>query len=179
MNFCSHCGSANLVFEVPKGDNRPRFICENCETIHYSNPKIVSGCLPVWNDMVLLCKRSIKPRFGYWNIPSGYLENGESVEEGAVREVLEEAMAEVTDLEIKSIYSLPHINQVYIHFIGHLKNGEYGIGEESSEVRLFREEEIPWENMAFTSSVFTLKKYFYDRKRNVRQVHIGKYEKRT
>ncbi len=177
MNFCSHCGSANLTFKVPEGDNRSRHICTNCETIHYSNPKIVSGCLPVWEDKVLLCKRSIEPRYGYWNIPSGYLENGESVEEGAVREVYEEALATVSDLKLKSIYSLPHINQVYIHFVGQLENGQYAIGEESLDVKLFDETEIPWQEMAFTSSIFTLKKFFEDRKNSYQKVHLGKYLK--
>ena len=177
MNYCSHCGSGELAFKIPDGDNRSRFICDNCDTIHYSNPKIVAGCLPIWEDKVLLCKRSIDPRYGYWNIPSGYMENGESVEEGAIREVQEEAMAEVIQLKLKTIYSLPHINQVYIHFIGQLKEGKFGIGEESLEVELFAEEEIPWDQLAFTSSVFTLKKYFADKKANFQQIHLGAYKK--
>lgn len=177
MNYCSQCGSAELVFKIPQGDNRSRFICKSCDTIHYSNPKIVAGCLPVWNNQVLLAKRSISPRYGYWNIPSGYLENGESVEDGALREVWEEAQAEVVDLKLKTIYSLPHINQVYIHFIGILKNGAFGIGEESLDVKLFSENDIPWDQMAFTSSVFTLEKYLDDQKQGIEEVHLGRFTK--
>lgn len=177
MNYCSHCGSAELSFEIPSGDNRSRFVCKSCDTIHYSNPKIVAGCLPVWKGQVLLARRSIAPRYGFWNIPSGYLENGETVEEGAIREVWEEAKAEVTALQLKTIYSLPHINQVYIHFIGSLKEGAFGIGEESLEVQLFSEEDIPWKDLAFTSSVFTLKKYFADLKKGQQEVYIGMYKK--
>jgi ADP-ribose pyrophosphatase YjhB (NUDIX family) len=177
MNYCSQCGSGELSFEIPKGDNRSRFICQDCDTIHYSNPKMVTGCLPVWEDQVLLAKRSIAPRYGFWNIPSGYLENGETVEEGAVREVWEEAKAEVTGLQLKSVYSLPHINQIYIHFIGDLKDGAFGVGEESLEVQLFSEDNIPWEKLAFTSSVFTLQKYFADRKNGRQKVHLGQFVK--
>ena len=173
MNFCSNCGSDKLKFEVPKGDNRPRWACEKCATIHYSNPKIVAGCLPIWGDKVLLCKRAIEPRKGYWNVPGGYLENGERVEEGARREVWEEAMAKVTNLQIHAIYSIPHINQVYMHFLGDLEPKEYGVGEESEEVQLFTKEEIPWDEIAFTSSMFTLKKYYSDLEKGIRKVHIG------
>lgn len=177
MNFCSHCGSDQLQFIIPPGDNRRRFVCSNCKTIHYSNPTIVAGCLPIWEGKVLLAKRAIEPRKGYWNVPSGYMENGETVEEGATREVWEEAEAKIDLIGIHALYNIPHINQVYIHFLGHLVDGKYGIGEESEEVQLFAEEEIPWEDIAFTSSIFTLKSFFEDRKKGTRQVHIGRYEK--
>ncbi len=179
MNFCSHCGSADIAVKVPEGDNRPRYVCANCQTIHYSNPKIVTGCLPVWEDKVLLAKRSIEPRLGYWNVPGGYMENGETVEEGAGREVLEETMAKVQISHLHAVYSIPHINQVYMHFIGLLPGPEaFGAGDESLEVRLFREEEIPWEEIAFTSSVFTLEHYFADRKRGRYELHLGQLEYR-
>jgi ADP-ribose pyrophosphatase YjhB (NUDIX family) len=173
MNFCSHCGSAELQLLVPSGDNRPRQVCGHCSTIHYSNPNIVAGCLAVWEDQVLLCRRAIEPRLGYWNIPSGYLENGETVEQGAERELWEEAEAKVTDLQVLSIYSLPHINQVYIHLLGELVEGAYGVGEESQESQLFGEADIPWEEMAFTSSVFSLKRFFADRAKG--SVHYGSH----
>lgn len=179
MNFCSHCGSADLSFRVPDGDNRPRFVCVNCGAIHYSNPKIVTGCLPVWGDQVLLCRRSIHPRRGYWNVPSGYLENGETVEEGAAREVWEEALAEVEITGLHAVFSIPHINQIYIHFLGDLKEGRYGVGEESLEVRLFGEEEIPWDEIAFTSSEFTLRRFFRDRREGAAGVHLGSMDKQT
>ncbi len=173
MNFCSHCGSAELAFEVPQGDSRPRHICRSCQRIHYSNPKIVTGCLPVWEEQVLLCRRAIEPRRGYWNIPSGYMENGETVEEGAVRELWEEARARVERQQLHAIFSIPHINQVYIHFLGRLLNGQFAVGEESLETRLFAEREIPWEDIAFSSSVFSLRHYFADQRSRRREVHIG------
>jgi len=176
MNFCSNCGSAEIKYKVPKGDNRPRWMCQNCTTIHYSNPNIVAGCLPLWEDKVLLCRRAIKPRKGYWNVPGGYLENGERVEDGASREVWEEALAKVSNLRIHTIYSLPHINQVYMHFLGDLEKLEYGVGEESEEVALFTQDEIPWNEIAFTSSIFTLKTYYHDLAKGAAEVHIGHFD---
>ncbi len=176
MKFCSNCGSGQLEFTIPEGDNHKRFICRNCSVIHYSNPNIVTGCLPVWEDKVLLAKRAIEPRMGYWNIPGGFLENGETVKEGAAREVREEANAEVIIKNMVSLYDIPHINQVYIHFWGELINGEYSIGPESTEVALFTENEIPWKEIAFTSSTFTLKRFFEDRNEGPYSVHFGKFD---
>lgn len=178
MNYCSNCGSGNIHFIIPKGDNRQRLVCQSCGTIHYSNPNIVAGCLPIWKGKVLLAKRAIEPRKGYWNVPSGYMENGETVEEGAKREVWEEAEARVQNLQMHALYSIPHINQVYIHFLGNLIDGKYGIGEESLEVALFAEEEVPWNDMAFPSSIFTLKRFFEDRKMGDHKVHIGGFDPR-
>jgi ADP-ribose pyrophosphatase YjhB (NUDIX family) len=176
MNFCSNCGSSNLEWKIPEGDNRNRYVCKDCHRIFYTNPKIVTGCLPLWREQVLLCRRAIEPRSGYWNVPSGYMENGETVEEGALREVWEEALAEVDLLGIHAVFSIPHINQMYIHFLGELRRPDFKPGPESLEVQLFREEEIPWEEIAFTSSVFTLKHYFDDRRRGRQQVHLGSVE---
>lgn len=176
MNFCSNCGSAEIKYGVPAGDNRPRWMCQSCTTIHYSNPNIVAGCLPIWKDQVLLCRRAIEPRKGYWNVPGGYLENGERVEDGAMREVWEEALAKVINISIHTIYSLPHINQVYMHFLGDLASLEYGVGEESEEVALFTQAEIPWKEIAFTSSVFTLKSYYEDLAAGEKKVHIGHFD---
>lgn len=177
MNFCSHCGSDQLAFVIPQGDNRSRWVCQQCLTIHYTNPKIVAGCLPIWGEKVLLCKRAIEPRLGYWNVPSGYMENGETVVEGAQREVWEEALAKVRILGLHAIFDLPTINQVYIHYLGELINGQFGVGEESLECRLFAEEEIPWEDIAFHSSIFTLRRFFEDRRAGRRQLHQGEYRK--
>ncbi|MEN0046693.1 MAG: NUDIX hydrolase [Bacteroidota bacterium] len=173
MNFCSNCGSKDLVELIPKGDNRPRIVCQNCDRIHYFNPKIVVGCLPIWEDKVLLCKRAIPPCKGKWNVPAGYLENGETAEEGALREVWEEAEAKVDLIGVLAIYSLPHVSQVYIHFLGKLKSLEFGVGVESLETQLFTEAEIPWQEIAFTSSSFALRQYFADRKLGKQQAHIG------
>ena len=175
MKFCPNCGSDKLETTVPAGDNRPRQVCASCQIIHYSNPKIVAGCLPVWGNKVLLCRRAIEPCYGLWNVPSGYLENGESVEDGAKREVWEEAAARVEVDYLITLYNLEKINQLYLQFVGELIDGEYGVGEESLECRLFAEDEIPWEEMAFTSSVFTLRRYFEARRSGVKTLHRASY----
>ena len=175
MKYCDQCGSDQIEKIVPAGDNRPRLVCKSCETIHYRNPKIVAGVLPIYGDKVLLCKRAIEPCIGMWNVPSGYLENKESVEEGAAREVWEEALGKVEILGIHSVYSIARISQVYIHFLGNLVDGQFGIGEESLDCQLFSEDEIPWEEIAFTSSTFTLKRYFADKQAGLVQTHLGNY----
>ena len=105
---------------VPDGDTRERAVCDNCGHIHYVNPRIVTGCLPVHEDQVLLCKRAIEPRYGFWTLPAGYLENGETVAVGAARETMEEANANVTGLELYTVFSLPHISQIYMFFLSEL-----------------------------------------------------------
>jgi len=179
MNYCSHCGSAELSFTVPEGDNRARYVCAGCGAIHYTNPKIVTGCLPIWEEQVLLCRRAIEPRLGYWNVPGGFLENGETVEQGAIREVWEEALAEVTVQHVHAIFSLPHINQVYIHFLARLNSLEFRAGEESLEVQLFHEAEIPWNEIAFSSTTFSLERYFRDRQNGSHQVHVGRVVRKS
>ena len=176
MKFCSACGSDRLALTVPAGDNRPRYVCGQCHTIHYQNPKIVAGCLPLFGEQVLLCKRAIEPRRGYWNVPSGYLENGETVEAGAAREVHEEAVARVRDLRLHTVYSIPHINQVYLHFLAELVDGAFAVGPESLECRLFAEADIPWSDIAFSSSVYSLRRYFEDRQAGRARTHVGTYE---
>ncbi|MEO1258359.1 MAG: NUDIX hydrolase [Bacteroidota bacterium] len=173
MKYCSHCGSADLKKEIPPGDNRVRTVCGNCGTIHYHNPKIITGCLPVWENKVLLCRRAIEPRKGYWNVPAGFMELGESVEAGAAREVWEEAKAKVNIWGVHTIFTFTRFNHVYVQYLGELVDGKFGIGEESLEVKLFAEEEIPWKEIAFESSLFALKKYFEDRKNGERKVHSG------
>ena len=175
MNFCSHCGSPKLVYRVPEGDTHRRFVCTTCATVHYTNPKVVTGCLPVWEDKVLLCRRAIAPAYGLWNVPSGYLENGESVRDGAKREVYEEAQAQVELEYLITLYDIERINQVYLQYIGRLVDGAFGVGEESLDARLFTEDEIPWEEIAFTSSAFTLRNYFRDRRAGRQQLHQGSY----
>ncbi|EMO60542.1 NUDIX domain protein [Leptospira borgpetersenii serovar Pomona str. 200901868] len=115
MKYCGSCGSS-VVYKIPEGDNRSRYVCDNCGTIHYQNPKIVVGSIPVWENRILLCKRAIEPRKGYWTLPAGFLENRETVEEGAVRETQEEANAEIRIVGLQSIYSIPHISQIYMFF---------------------------------------------------------------
>jgi ADP-ribose pyrophosphatase YjhB (NUDIX family) len=162
MKFCSTCGET-VVRKVPSGDNRERFVCESCTTIHYQNPRIVTGCLPIWEDKVLLCKRAIDPRSGYWTLPAGFLENGETIAAGAARETHEEANARVRGLELYTVFSLPHISQAYMFFRSELEDLDFSEGEESLEVRLFSESEIPWQHLAFPVITQSLEFYFEDR----------------
>lgn len=163
MNFCNHCGHA-VDFKMPEGDSRLRYVCPSCEKVHYLNPKIIAGCLPIWHDQVLLCRRAIEPRHGFWTIPAGFMENAETLAEGAARETWEEAEATVRNLKLYTVYSIPYISQVYTLFLGELADGRFGVGTESLECRLFTEEEIPWDELAFPSVKKTLKHYFEDRR---------------
>lgn len=172
MNFCSACG-ASVTFRIPAGDTLPRYVCDQCETVHYENPKVVVGCIPEWGDRILLCKRAIEPRLGFWTLPAGFLENGETAAAGAVRETLEEAEARVDIGPLYTFYNLPHINQIYLMFRGRLLDLDFGPGSESLEVRLFREDEIPWQEIAFRTVGETLKHFFADRARGQFEFHLG------
>ncbi len=165
MKFCPDCG-ANTKLEIPKGDNRLRFVCEKCSKIHYQNPKSVVGILPTYQDQVLLCKRAIQPRQGFWTLPAGFHEMEESTLEGAIRECKEETGASVMDPTLYAIFDIPQISQVYIFFKGELKNKAFHATEESLEVRLFNEEDIPWPDLAFPMIEVALDRYFSDRGNN-------------
>ena len=158
MNFCSNCGSAELVKKIPEGDNLERFVCNKCGHIHYQNPNVVAGVLP-YNDknQILLCKRSIEPREGYWTLPAGFLENGETIEQGAIRETLEEAKLKVKDSRLFTVISVRHIDQVYTFFTAKIINDDFGPTAESSEVQLFNYEDIPWDELAFPTVMRTIK----------------------
>jgi ADP-ribose pyrophosphatase YjhB (NUDIX family) len=173
MNFCNHCGSP-IQRRIPKGDNRHRFVCTNieCAAIHYQNPRIITGCLPTYGDKILLCKRAIEPRYGLWTLPAGFMENGETTEQGAIRESQEEAHADLHIEQLYAIYNLPCINQVYFFYKARLLNTHFGPSTESLEVRLFSEKEIPWDNLAFSTIVKTLEYYFTDRIKNDFPLHI-------
>lgn len=172
MNFCSQCGSP--VFErIPEGDDRQRFVCDVCGAIHYQNPKMVVGCIPEWEDKILLCRRSIEPKTGKWTLPAGYLENGETVVEGAKRETLEEAGARVDALEPYALMSLAYISQVYLIFRARLMDTDFTPGTESSDVKLFSEEEIPWDDLAFGVVRETLRRYFRDRPSGIFRLQNG------
>ena len=162
MNFCSGCGGP-VSKQIPAGDTRERFVCDRCGTIHYQNPKVVTGCLPIWEDRVLLCRRAIQPKQGLWTLPAGFLETGETTQQGAERETWEEACAKVDVQGPYTFFNLPHISQIYIFFRAHLIDGEFGIGAESSDAKLFYEAEIPWDELAFPVVENTLRHYFYDR----------------
>ncbi len=172
MNFCSQCGAA-VRLRVPAGDNRPRYVCETCGVIHYQNPKIVAGCIPEWQGQILLCRRAIEPRYGLWTLPAGFMENGESAVAAALREAQEEANAVVENPRLYGLYSLIHVSQVYLMFLGQLKEGFASAGEETLEVRLFTEAEIPWDELAFTVVRETLCQYFAERRNNGFNLHVG------
>ncbi|WP_188981765.1 NUDIX hydrolase [Pseudomonas matsuisoli] len=166
MKFCNHCGGP-LVERIPDGGNRVRFVCTNCHAVHYQNPRIVAGCLPVWEDQVLLCRRAIAPRKGLWTLPAGFMENGETMVQAAIRETEEEACARVSGIQLYTLFDLPHINQVYVFFRAELTDLAFSAGVESLEVALFREAAIPWSTMAFPTVSRTLECFFADRKTQV------------
>jgi len=171
MKYCSHCG-ARVSQKIPTGDNRLRYICDVCETIHYQNPKIVAGTLPVYQDKILLCRRAIEPRKGFWTLPAGFMENQETTTQAAIRETYEEAKANITIEGLYTMINVPDIDQVHIFFIGAIENGIFGVGEESLEVQLFSEEDIPWDKISFPTVHKTLKLYFSDRKENQYPLHV-------
>lgn len=165
MNFCSQCGQP-VTERIPQGDNRPRYVCEHCHSIHYQNPRIVAGCLVTQDRYVLMCRRAIEPRRDFWTLPAGFMENGETTEQAALRETWEEARARVQAQHLYMLFNLPHINQVYMFFRGQLAGQEFSAGDESLEVRLFSEAEIPWDQLAFPTIGKTLKQYFIDYQSN-------------
>lgn len=164
MKYCHHC-AGSIKLRIPEGDDKPRHVCQNCGSIFYQNPKNVVGTLPTYEDKVLLCKRAIEPRLGKWTLPAGFLENGESTLEGAIRETREEAGAElvVGESSLYTLFNLPTINQVYLFFKAELANLDFAAGVESLEVDLFREEDIPWAEIAFPVVKITLENYLSDR----------------
>lgn len=166
MKYCNQCGSEG-TYRIPRGDDRPRFICDNCQTIHYQNPKLVVGCIPLWEDRVLMCRRAIQPRYGKWTIPAGFLEIGETVQEGAMRETYEEAGATVEIIKPYVLYNLSFIGQVYLIFLGRLVDSNFRTGYESLEVRLLKEHEIAWDELAFPVIHEVLQQYFKDTSKKI------------
>lgn len=172
MNYCSNCGSPVIMRVVPN-DDRPRFVCDSCQMVHYQNPKLVVGCIPEWEGKILLCRRAIEPRYGCWTLPAGFLENGETVSEGARRETLEEAHAQVHQLVPYALYNLAFVNQVYFMFRAALADRSYRPGAESLETKLFLEREIPWDELAFSVVRRTLSVYYRDLAAGHFQFHMG------
>ncbi|MGI9249076.1 MAG: NUDIX hydrolase, partial [Woeseiaceae bacterium] len=158
------CGSA-VSRKIPENDNHERWVCDDCGIVHYQNPLIVVGCVVERNGKVLLCKRAIEPRYGYWTVPAGFMELGETLGGGAARETLEEACATVELSHLFASVDVIDAGQVHLFFSGKLVS-DYGVGDESLEVALFSEDEIPWDDIAFHSGKFALRKYFEDRGNN-------------
>lgn len=172
MKYCSLCG-ATVTIRVPDGDTHLRHVCLSCDTVHYQNPKIINGCIGVWQDKILLAKRAIEPRYGLWTLPAGFMENGETTLEGAARETLEEAGATVANLQLFGVFNLPHANQVYIMFRGDIPDGQASAGTESLEVGFFDEEDIPWNELAFPVIRESLELFFADRKKGHYTTKLG------
>ena len=171
MKFCSHCGQP-VTMRVPEGDHRPRHVCTGCGTVHYQNPKIVAGCVPEHEGRILLCRRAIEPRRGYWTIPAGFMENGETTQDAARRESMEEAQADVEIGSLLAVVHVLHADQVHVMFRARLAYPEFGAGAESLEVMLCDEAEIPWHDIAFRSVDFALRRYFEDRRAGLERHHF-------
>ena len=163
MNYCTKCG-AEVVLRVPEGDSRPRHVCPRCGEIHYLNPRLVIGCIAEWDERILLCRRAIEPRCGLWTLPAGFMENGESTAQAALRETAEEACARVAIEQLFALVSIPHIDQVHLFYRARLLDAGFGAGEESLETMLFDETSLPWDQLAFPSVAFCLEAYFRDRR---------------
>ena len=163
MKYCSECAHP-VKLSIPPDDNRLRFVCEQCETVHYQNPKLVVGSIPVWHQdgecKILLCRRAIAPRYGFWTLPAGFMENGETTTQAAERETLEESGANIALHELFTLINVPHVDQVHLFYRASLLDLEYKAGPESLEVALFSESQIPWDHIAFPTITHTLKTYF-------------------
>ena len=156
INYCPNCGNS-VTSEIPPGDNLPRYVCRNCSTIHYENPRMVVGCIPKHGGSILLCKRSIHPRLGYWTVPAGFMELEETLAEAAIRETWEEAKAKVILGPMLAVVDVTHARQVHIFFRAELPAAEFAAGHETSEARLFGLAELPWDEIAFPSVTIALK----------------------
>jgi ADP-ribose pyrophosphatase YjhB (NUDIX family) len=168
MKFCSECASP-VALSIPAGDNRPRYVCASCATIHYENPKMVLGSIPVWERdgqlQVLLCKRAIEPRLGYWTLPAGFMENNETTSEAAMRETVEEAGANIELGKLFTLLNVARVHQVHMFYLATLVDLDFAPGEESLDVQMFSEAQIPWDDLAFPTIRTTLELFFADRAR--------------
>jgi ADP-ribose pyrophosphatase YjhB (NUDIX family) len=172
IQHCRVCG-APTVYSVPPDDNRERATCTACGEIHYENPLNVVGTVPVWGEQVLLCRRNIEPRYGFWTLPAGFMELGESTAEGAIRETVEEAGANIELQELFSMLNVVRVGQVHFYYRARMLDLTLAPGPETIEARLFREDEIPWDELAFRTVRQTLEFYFADRRKGTYQLHAG------
>ncbi|MEW6690759.1 MAG: NUDIX hydrolase [Pseudomonadota bacterium] len=170
MKFCPNC-AAPLARRVPPGDSLPRWLCDACGSIHYENPKLVVGTVPEWEGRLLLCRRAIEPRYGYWTLPAGFMENDETAGEAALRETLEESGARIALAAPFSMISVPRVNQVHLFYRAGLLDLEFRPGAETLEVALFDEAKLPWKEIAFRTVGLTLRHWFADRGRGAFGFH--------
>lgn len=171
IKHCRNCGDA-VVYRIPDdGDTKPRAICPSCTTIHYENPLNVVGTVPYWGDKILLCKRNIEPRWGKWTLPAGFLELGETTAQGAARETHEEAGAQIEMEDLFSVINVARVGQVHMFYRARLLSDQFEPGYETIEARLYAEDKIPWDEIAFRTVKETLERYFEDRRRGHYAVH--------
>ena len=175
INYCSNCGK-EVSYGIPPGDDHERYFCKSCGHVHYQNPRMVVGTLPEYDGRILMCRRAIDPCYGLWTLPAGYLENGETVTDGAIRETREEACAHIRNLSAYTLYSIPHISQIYLMFRADLSDGIFKPGPESLEVRLFDAAQIPWDELAFRAIGATLRCYVTDLSEGRFRFHVGEIE---
>ncbi len=178
MKYCSECG-ARVELRIPDGDNLPRYVCPACATIHYQNPRVIVGCIPEYDGRILLCRRAIEPRHGYWTFPAGFMENGESLEAGAARECWEEATARVDIGSLVAVVTVVHAEQVHMMFRARLTRPEFAPGAESLEVALLAPDQIPWQDIAFRSIDYALRRYLEDRAAGEERLHVTHFERPT
>ena len=177
MNFCSKCG-APVELRLPPGDHLARHVCDRCGTIHYQNPRLVVGCVPEHEGRILLCRRAIEPRRGCWTVPAGFMENGETLQQGAARESREEALAEVEIGSLLSIVHVLHAHQVHVFFRARMTSAHCAPGAESLEVGLVSPADIPWPELAFPSTEFSLRRYLEDRAVGGEPHHFAAFHRR-
>lgn len=173
VHYCPTCGSAEVSWRVPADDNRERHVCEACGEIHYQNPRNVAGCIAEHAGRILLCRRAIEPRLGYWTVPAGFMENHETLVDAALRETEEEACAAASDPVLYAVFNLPHISQVYVMFRATVADGRAEAGPESLEVGWFGAAEIPWAELAFPVVRESLRLYLADRRSGSFPVRMG------
>jgi ADP-ribose pyrophosphatase YjhB (NUDIX family) len=175
IQHCRVCGST-ITYRIPSDDNRERAVCNSCGEIHYENPLNVVGTVPVWCEQVLLCRRNIEPRFGMWTLPAGFMELGESTAQGALRETIEEAGAQVEMQGLFTMLNVVRVGQVHLYYRARMLSTELNPGPETIEARLFTEQDIPWAELAFRTVRETLQHFFADRRQGHFGLHVGDIE---
>ncbi|MFZ9904048.1 MAG: NUDIX hydrolase [Steroidobacteraceae bacterium] len=179
MNYCSNCGTA-VVVRIPEGEHLPRHVCPACHTVHYQNPKLVVGCIPEdEHGHIVMCRRAIEPRHGYWTFPAGFMENHETLQQAAARESYEEALADVEVGSLLAVVHILHAHQVHVFFRAKLRSPEIGAGTESLEARMISEADMPWSDIAFESTTFALRRFFEDRAAGVERHHFTDIDRRV
>lgn len=162
MPYCLECGH-QATHIIPDGDTKKRLVCPDCGHIHYENPKVICGVLAVHKDRILLCRRAIEPRYGHWTLPAGFMELGETMAQGAIRETAEEAEGLAVNLKLYALFDLPNLGQIHAMYLANLQDGAFGVGAESLECKLFFTHEIDMKNLAFETVRQTIEKYLADK----------------